>query len=261
MSALAQRPVDVDQIGWVIYCGSGVWDSPFWSPAAKVASQLGITHAHCFEVLNFCNAGATGLAIAFDKVSANSGRMALVVICDRLSRVIDRSDAESRALFNFGDSATALLVEADDPLLTPRGHQMQTDPSWCDMYQAEHRDARTLVRKMYERRGLKQRYLDMFSRLLDVSLSEASLRLDDVRYLLINQGDLEVHEALLKRLELPICRSVFNYHVDGHLGGGDNWIALRQLFNTGRLQRGDIVAMATSAMGFSWGISLLEVSQ
>ncbi|KVH77789.1 hypothetical protein WJ42_08090 [Burkholderia cepacia] len=260
-AVIERQALDTERIGWVIYCGSGVWDAPFWSPAAKVASELGLAHAHCFEVVNFCNAGATGLSIARDKVAARPGRVAMVIICDRLSRVIDRSDAQSRALFNFGDSATALLVGADRPLLTLRGDEMRTDPSWSDMYQGQLRGGRTLVRKHYERRGLKKRYIDAFVELLGLCLSGAALAIDQLRYLLINQGDRDVHESLLSTLDLPAERSVFNYELDGHLGGGDNWIALRQLMRAGRLRRGDIVAMATSAMGFSWGMSLLEVSQ
>src|SRR5688572_3651409 len=33
--------VDVAAIRQVIYAGSGEWDIPFWSPAAKVAHELG----------------------------------------------------------------------------------------------------------------------------------------------------------------------------------------------------------------------------
>ncbi|MBN1089267.1 hypothetical protein JNO11_12070 [Pantoea sp. 1B4] len=109
--------------------------SLFWSPAAKVAEQLGATQAHCFEVVNFCNAGATGIAIATGWVNANPEKTALVIICDRLSGLIDHADSASRALFNFGDSATALLVGIECPLLTLSACDMQTDPTWCDMYQ------------------------------------------------------------------------------------------------------------------------------
>lgn len=259
--ALEQGAVPASRLGWIIYCGSGVWDKPFWSPAAKVAEQLGAHQAHCFEVVNFCNAGATGIAIASDRVNANPGKVALVVICDRLSGLIDHSDAASRALFNFGDSATALLIGVDQPLLTLTACDMQTDPSWCDMYQGEYREGRVLARKNSVRKGLLQVYVDMLSKLLDSSLSKAATRLDDLRFFLINQGDINVHQALLTRLGLPAERSVFNYHTNGHLGGGDNWIALRQLLAAGKLNKGDRLALATSAMGFSWGISLFEVTR
>ncbi|CAM3569842.1 hypothetical protein BS639_05685 [Rouxiella silvae] len=258
---LDQKNVAASQLDWIIYCGSGVWDKPFWSPAAKVAEQLGATQAHCFEVVNFCNAGATGIAIATGWVNANPEKTALVIICDRLSGLIDHADSASRALFNFGDSATALLVGVERPLLTLSACDMQTDPTWCDMYQGEYRQGRVFARKNYTRKGLLQVYVEMLSQLLDRSLSKTSLNLLDIRFLLINQGDINVHNALLTRLALPSERSVFNYHANGHLGGGDNWIALRQLLKTQRLQKGDMLAMATSAMGFSWGISLFEVTR
>lgn len=94
---LVQEDVCPSQLGWIIYCGSGVWDKPFWSPAAKVAEQLKAKAAHCFEVVNFCNAGAMGITIAIDRVKASPGKFALVIICDRLSRLIDHNDATLRA--------------------------------------------------------------------------------------------------------------------------------------------------------------------
>lgn len=260
-SVLAQHDVQPEQLGWIIYCGSGVWDTPFWSPAAKVAEQLGAGNAHCFEIINFCNAGATGISIACDKVAARPEKMALVIICDRLSQLIDHHDPDSQALFNFGDSASAVLIGAHQPLLTLLACEMQTDPSWCDMYQGQYQQNRVVAHKKFSRKGLLHCYVDMLSMLLERSLSACASTVNEVRFILINQGDIDVHKALLTRLELPPERSVFNYHLNGHLGGGDNWIALRQLFTKDQLHAGDIFIMATSAMGFSWGISVFKVER
>lgn len=258
---LVQEDVCPSQLGWIIYCGSGVWDKPFWSPAAKVAEQLKAKAAHCFEVVNFCNAGAMGITIAIDRVKASPGKFALVIICDRLSRLIDHNDAKLRALFNFGDSATALLIGTEQPLLRPTFCGMQTDPSWCDMYQGEYRQGRVLARRNYLRKGLLAVYVEQFSQLLERGLAQTHRSLDDITFFLINQGDIHVHKMLLAQIGLTAHRSLFNYDRDGHLGGGDIWIGLEQLFKTQQLHKGDVLALATSAMGFSWGISLFEVTR
>ncbi len=52
-TVLDRSGVAPDRIRQVVYAGSGAWDRPFWSPAAKVAHALGIEDAHCFEVTNF----------------------------------------------------------------------------------------------------------------------------------------------------------------------------------------------------------------
>ena len=82
---LERNQTDLDSIAWVIYAGSADWGIPFWSPAAKIAADLGVKQAMCFEVSNFCNAGFLALNIAEDSVRGTKGRCGLVIISDRLS--------------------------------------------------------------------------------------------------------------------------------------------------------------------------------
>jgi 3-oxoacyl-[acyl-carrier-protein] synthase-3 len=42
------------------------------------------------------------------------------------------------------------------------------------------------------------------------------------------------------------------------MGAGDTFIALAQLASAGRLDGGDVVLLATSGTGFSWGITALQ---
>ncbi|MFG3404046.1 TauD/TfdA family dioxygenase [Streptomyces sp. NPDC048142] len=92
----------------VIYAGAGVWDRPFWSPAAKVADHLGIGEAHYFEVANFCDAGAAAVWLAAQNPALGPEEYALVLVGDRLSTMVDYADPASKSLFNFGDAATAM---------------------------------------------------------------------------------------------------------------------------------------------------------
>src|SRR5690349_1632759 len=78
-TVLQRSGVAAAHVRYVIYAGSGQWDRPFWSPAAKVAQRLGITRAHCFEVTNFCNAAMTALRIAIDKIELGAAEYALVL--------------------------------------------------------------------------------------------------------------------------------------------------------------------------------------
>lgn len=42
------------------------------------------------------------------------------------------------------------------------------------------------------------------------------------------------------------------------MGSADTLIALRDLMRQERLRKGDLVLLASSAMGFSWGITAVE---
>ncbi|WP_320068834.1 3-oxoacyl-ACP synthase III family protein [Micromonospora sp. RTGN7] len=254
---LKRTGVAPEDIGFVFYAGSGEWDQPFWSPAAKVAAELGIERAHCFEVSNFCNAAMTAVQLAADKVELGRAAHVLVILGDRLSQLVDYADPESKALFNFGDAPAALLVGRDGAFDLLHS-QMRTDPSWADYYSGDIEDDRVRMRRRGHRKGLSDAYLRNFVELTNDTLSTLDLSLAEIRYFLINQGDRNMHERVLAALGIPAERSVFNYHRYGHMGGSDPFLALADLRNDGRLSPGDVVLVASSGMGFSWGVSALR---
>ncbi|MER5767579.1 3-oxoacyl-ACP synthase III family protein [Streptomyces sp. NPDC001985] len=251
----ALEPGDIQQ---VIYAGSGEWDTPFWSPAAKVAHELGIGDAHCFEIANFCNAGMTAIRAGVDEILLGRVDHVLVLMGDRLSRMVDYGDPDAKALFNFGDSVAAVLLSGNSPAFSVLHSRMRTDPSWSDYYRGERRPDRVVIQREKHRPGLAQTYVDQFTSLIDETLTFLGRKVEDIDHFLINQGDKSMHERLLTAVGIPPERSVFNYHRLGHMGSADTMIALRGLMDENRLRRGELILLATSGMGFSWGITALE---
>lgn len=250
--------VEPAEITEVIFAGSGEDETPFWSPAAKVAAELGIEDAHAFEVSNFCNAAMTAVRIGCDRLAARGRGYALVLVGDQLSRMVDYGDPASKALFNFGDAAGAVLLTASDARFVLRHSAMRTDPSWADYYYGEHTKDGVVIRRGPHRSGLARAYVENFAALTESTLRAVDREISDVAYFLINHGDLSMHEQLLRALDIPPSRSVFNYARLGHMGATDTLIALRELADEKKLRSGDLVLMASSAMGFSWGITALE---
>jgi len=248
----------------VIYAGSGEWDIPFWSPAAKVAHELGIDRAHCFELVNFCNAAMTAVQVACDKLTLGelgagvADGYALVLAADRLSRLVDYTDPGSKALFNYGDAGAAILLAGCGERFTVLHSAMRTDPSWSDYYAGEHRPDGVAIRRNGHRTGLADTYLDNFAALVDETLTALDRKRDDIAFLLINQGDKRMHERLVDTIGIGRDRSVFNYHRLGHMGCADPLIALGDLTGQDRLRAGDLILLATSGLGFSWGVTALE---
>ncbi|MEV4947162.1 3-oxoacyl-[acyl-carrier-protein] synthase III C-terminal domain-containing protein [Streptomyces sp. NPDC053755] len=258
-AVLERNGVSPDAIGQVIYAGSGEWDQPFWSPAAKVADELGILGAHCFEVTNFCNGAMTAVRTGLAELALGGvAPYALVLVGDRLSRLVDRDDPDSKALFNFGDAPAAVLLGREDCLFEVLASSMRTDPSWADYYSGDLEDDRILMRRRGRRQGLGDAYLENFPARVGDVLSTLGKEVTDVAHFLINQGDKGMHEKLLAGLGIPPEKSVFNYHRYGHMGGSDPLIALAGLLDDERLEPGDLVLVATSGMGFTWGVTALE---
>ncbi|MET9695319.1 3-oxoacyl-[acyl-carrier-protein] synthase III C-terminal domain-containing protein [Streptomyces sp. NPDC006529] len=257
-AVLERTGVPAELIRQVVYAGSGEWDRPFWSPAAKVAHALGIEGAHCFEVANFCNAGMTAVRLLSTPGALEKNTYALVLVGDRLSRMVDYGDPDSKALFNFGDAAAAVLLGSGPGRFRVAHSAMRTDGGWSDYYAGELTGSRVLIRRGEHRKGLADAYVRHFTALVEDALTALGITLDDVSHFLVNHGDRDMHQRLLGALGIPAERSVFNYDRLAHMGGTDTLIALRDLERGARLQHGDLIMLATSAMGFSWGITTLE---
>jgi 3-oxoacyl-[acyl-carrier-protein] synthase-3 len=262
VSDVARRVLDragvrPDEVGQVIVGGSGDWDSPGWSPAAKVAAELGIQDAHCFEVINFCASSAAAVQIAGDAIALGRVRNALVLFGERTSGSVDYADPESVSLFNTGDCAAAVLLGAGGGAFSVLHTRTRTDPKWADLYVGEYCDDRVVTR----RRGLHLEfgkvYLDNYEALTREALTALDMKVDDVAYFLMNHMDRRLHERLLLNLGIPAEKSVFNYHRLGHMGCADPFIALADLRAAGRLHRGDRILLASSGTGFSWSITVL----
>ncbi|MEU3448628.1 3-oxoacyl-[acyl-carrier-protein] synthase III C-terminal domain-containing protein [Streptomyces thermolilacinus] len=260
-TVLDRAGVAASRLRQVVYAGSGAWDRPFWSPAAKVGHLLGADDAHCYEITNFCNAGMTAIRLLCASSALNEGEYALVVVSDRLSRMVDYRDPDSKALFNFGDAAAAVLLQGGAGRFRFLHSAMRTDGSWADYYAGEPADGRVLIRRAAHRPGLADTYVRQFTALVDENLAALGRTRDDIAHFLVNHGDRGMHERLLGTLGIPAERSVFNYDRLAHMGGADTLIALGDLRDAGRLRPGDLIMLATSAMGFSWGVTTLEYQE
>lgn len=248
-------PEEVDQM---IVAGSGEWDWPAWSPAARIGLELSIPGAHCFEVINFCTAAATALQLAADAVAAGRVRAALVLLGERASRGVDYTDPESVSLFNTGDAAAAILVGAGTVAFELLRSRVRTDPSWCDFYAGEYEEGRVVTRRRGQQLKLAKVYLDNYQALTEETLAALETSIAGVDHFLINQMDRRMHERILSALGIPAERSIFNYDRLGHMGCVDPFLALADLRAAGRLRLGDLILMATSGTGFSWGITALR---
>ncbi|MFF4040833.1 3-oxoacyl-ACP synthase III family protein [Streptomyces sp. NPDC001816] len=253
---LERNAVPLDEIGLVLYAGSSEWGTPFWSPAAKIAHELGIAQAHCYEVSNFCNAGMVAVKLADDQVRAGTHKYALVIIADRLSELVEYGTGYIE-LFNFADGAAAVLVSADAKYEV-LGAAHHTDPQWVDSYYGEIKDGEIKVERGDKLDGLGDAFLDNFTTLTHRVLADLGREVADVAYFLVTHGNQDTHRAYLAALGVDPSRSVFQYRLDGHLGGADPLLALEELEREDRITSGDLVIVATAGSGFTWGVTAVQ---
>lgn len=253
---LARNPVPLEEIGLVLYAGSSEWGTPFWSPAAKIAQELGIADAHCFEVSNFCNAGMVAVKLADDQVRAGTHKHALVIISDRLSQLVEYGTRYIE-LFNFADGAAAVLISADAKYEV-LGAAHHTDPQWVDSYYGEIKEGRVKVERGEKLDGLGEAFLDNFTALTHKVLMRP--RAEGGRRVVLpgharqpghppqvprRTGRAHLPQRLPVRPRRPPRRCGPVPRLGGAGAGGP-------------IASGDLVVVATAGSGFTWGVTAIR---
>lgn len=260
-SLLGRNRVPSDRIDYVIFAGSGVYEKRFWSPAAKVQAGLGADRALAFEVCNGCSAGNLGLQLAAGLLRGNSrSQHALLVVSDALSGLVDYSDPGHMPLFNFADAATAVLLGKGTGTLRLLAFSAITRPEFVDCLSLPAtggRIERSVDAPIRERLG--RAYLESYSDVIRDACGRAGIRPVDLRRLFINQGDHRLIGKLAGGLGLGPEVPYRSYQRLGHLGGSDVFLGLRACLDASELRDGDMVALATSAIGFSWGCTVIQI--
>ncbi|HEV3261365.1 MAG TPA: 3-oxoacyl-[acyl-carrier-protein] synthase III C-terminal domain-containing protein [Gemmataceae bacterium] len=250
-----------DTIDFIIFAGSGVHEKRFWSPAAKVQAGLGAGRAFAFDVCNGCNAGNLGMSLAAGLLRGTPGSgIALLVVADTLACLVNYSDPGHLPLFNFADAATAVLVEKGAERLQLLTFSAVTQAEFVDCLSLP--ESGRLIERSVDaatKQRLSNAYQNNYNRVIQQACDDAGVSPRQMRRLFINQGDYRLIDKIAEAFGLAPEVPFRSYERLGHLGGTDVFFGLRTCLDHGGLQRGDIVALATSAIGFSWGCTIIRV--
>lgn len=133
LDAIEKAGIAPSSIDLIAYCGAGDYDYRFWSPAAKIQSEIGAGDAFAFEVRNFCNGGNLGIHICRNMLLADSGyRYALVICSDKLSHLLNYSNPACLSTFIMADGAAAVVLEKGEKTNRIIAYHGITDGSLAD---------------------------------------------------------------------------------------------------------------------------------
>ena len=219
--------------------------------APLVAGELGIDGAAACDVGAACTGFMTALSLAAAQVESGRVRSALVIGADLLSRVTDRTDRKTAAL--FADGAGAVLITADGPGRIGRTI-VRSDPSASGAIVAgcDERLIRMQGHDVY------RAAVGCLSEITLELLAADGLGIEDVDLFVYHQANARITRAVGERLGLPSERVVDCIAEQGNTGAATLPLALSHAAATGMLRPGDRVLLAATGAGFIYGAGLVE---
>lgn len=258
---LLKNNLNPNKIDLIIHASCGLQDKQLWSPAAKIQKEVKAKNAFSFDIQNGCNSGNLALAIAKRMlVSDDTKQMALIVVADALSQIVDYKNVDHKCIFNFSDAASAILIQKKSSSNILLSFVASTEAIFADsLYKSIDDQYVWLNDDPHEDELLKKVYEDRYTQMINLVLKKINKNIDDVSHIIMNQGDHKLIDKLAARLCYPANR-IFRSHQDyGHLGGSDVFFGLNQILKEGLIKSGDLVVLASSAIGFSWGASVIQI--
>jgi 3-oxoacyl-[acyl-carrier-protein] synthase-3 len=264
------NPADIDIIA---FCGAGYYDYQFWSPGASIQHILGAKNAFAFDVRNACNGGNLAIRICSTLLAGDPGRKyALIVSGDKLSPVLDYHNQDNLPFFALGDGAAAAVLMKEEPSNTLLGYAGITDGTLDDYVRVSFGGTRTLGNRGQpedERRLsvdptkaladiLPEVFLGNFIDVIRRTVRQSGFEPGDIRWLLTNQIKRTRILDILYALGLDERNTRSTMREFGSIGPGDTLFALALLQEENRIRPGDLVVLASSGIGFSWGAQTLR---
>lgn len=248
------RPSDID----FIVCATVSSEDASPATACKIQEALGAT-APAMDL----HAACSGFVFALETCSAllKQGYGRILLVCsERLSRLVDWSDRNTCVI--FGDGAGALVLEAgENHLATVLNTFGGDDVIKIPNYEGDRTFFKEDTPPPYIFMAGQETYKFAVGRmqkdLIEV-LSRAGLEQSDVDWVIPHQANIRIIDAAKRRLNIDPERYITNIERFGNTSAASIPIALDELAQSGRLQRGDLIAFVAFGGGLSSGAALVR---
>ncbi|GAA2513535.1 3-oxoacyl-ACP synthase III family protein [Winogradskya humida] len=269
LDACARAGIDKDSIDLLI-CGTVTPDLMAPAAGVDIMRRAGLTQAVAFDVNSGGCAGSVfALDVAVKYVRSGAYHRVAVVLADTVTKLLDPTDRMTAVI--FGDAAACYIVEPTVPGSGIGATMLRNDPDSFssalvsrdpvtdgDGNRVESAFGQNFIRIVG--RDIRNFALDTVPGFVRKLTEEENLTPEDLTMLILHQANRRIVEGIMDGLSLPYDRTVINVDRYGNTSAAGSVLALREAVDTGRIARGDKVALVSFGSGLALGGTLITWS-
>lgn len=296
LASLANSSTKAADLDLVIVATSSPDD--LFGDAASVASAIGASKAAAFDLTAACSGFVFGLVTASQFLHSGAYKKVMVIGADALTRFLDWNDRGTCILFGDGAGAIVLEATdsiEESGLLGFALHsdgerypnlKLQFDSKYTQLGNTEKS---VVDQGQYGKIGMNGPEVYKFAvnevwkcasvactavpaapltplsptplqvpEVINEALANAGLHAGDVDWLLLHQANIRIMEHAADVLGIPMDKVLINLQEFGNTSAGSIPLALAEAVRTGKVKKGDIVAVAGFGAGLSWASAIIR---
>ncbi|MFP4179084.1 MAG: beta-ketoacyl-ACP synthase III [Spirochaetaceae bacterium] len=265
--ALERADISREEIDLVIVATASADYPGFPATASIVQDRLGLKAAGAFDLAAGCTGFVYGLETACNMLVGGRYRNILLIGVEVLSKIANWEDRNTCVL--FGDGAGAAIISKTD----------NTENGLIDsILRSEGSGAMHLIRKaggsrepiVYGTTPKEDILLHMDGRqvynfavrvnteIISELLEANKFGVEDVKRIIPHQANIRIIQAAAKRLKIPMEKFFVNIEEYANTSAASIPIALNEYYESGELERGDLLLFVGFGAGLSYGGNLLR---
>jgi 3-oxoacyl-[acyl-carrier-protein] synthase-3 len=236
------------------------------STATVIATKLGLEKVTAFDISAACTGFVYALSIAKAFVESGMKKNVLIVGAEKLSAITDYTDRGTCIL--FGDGAGAALISATenkneaiidihtgsdgsfaDLLMTPNGGS-------GSVHDELDREAAGCFMKMKGNETFKVAVRTLTSDVVEI-LEQNNIDSSSIKHFVPHQANYRIIKAVGDALNLRDEQVVLTVEKYGNTSGDSIPMAINDIYESGRLQNGELMLLDAFGGGLTWGSALV----
>ncbi|GAB5488913.1 MAG: ketoacyl-ACP synthase III [Parasphingorhabdus sp.] len=252
--AAGMEATDID----LIVLATATPDQTFPATATIVQDNLGCNGCVAFDVAAVCSGFLYALSVAESMIRAGSAKNALVIGAETFSRILDWEDRATCVL--FGDGAGAIVLSGET------GHKgilstcLHADGAHNQLLYVDGGAGTTGTVGKLRMKGPEvfRHAVGNLSSVLHEALSEASVPVEKVDWIVPHQANERILDATAKKLKLPKEKVIKTVDQHANTSAASVPLALDTAIADGRVKEGDLLVLEAMGGGFTWGASVVQ---
>ncbi len=253
------NPQDLD----LIVVGTCTPDTLFPSVACILQNELGAVNAAAFDVSAACSGFNYALSTASNFIALGAHKKVLVVGADTLTKYLNWADRNTCVL--FGDGAGAVVLEAAEKGSGILSNYLYAEGTGGKYLVMPGGGSRNTHPKDEAERCITMDGKEVFKfavRALENSLVKAAelagIDVKSIDLVIPHQANIRIIDHVVKKLGIPKEKFFVNLHKYGNTSSASIPIALDEAWRTGRIKKGDIIAIIGFGAGLTSGSNIIK---